>query len=70
MSNFMCEICGTTIIDTPKGYMTGCSHHPIDNSKDCTCHAGKICKKHTEEVIRNLSKCHQIDIPSDGKLYE
>lgn len=29
MSNFICEHCGTSIIDSPKGYITGCEHYPI-----------------------------------------
>lgn len=30
MSNFICEQCGTPIIDTPNGYKTGCAHYPPD----------------------------------------
>ena len=28
MSHFNCEHCGTAIIDTPDGYVTGCEHYP------------------------------------------
>ena len=28
MSNFICEKCGTIIVDTPRGYTTGCEHYP------------------------------------------
>jgi|GEM_PF-1441667 len=30
MSNFICEKCGAICQDTPKGYVTGCSHYPPD----------------------------------------
>ena len=30
MSSFKCEKCGKDIIDTPKGYITGCEHYPIE----------------------------------------
>lgn len=29
MSNFKCEHCGENIIDSPRGYITGCSHYPL-----------------------------------------
>ena len=28
MSNFICSACGTLIIDSPGGYLTGCEHYP------------------------------------------
>lgn len=31
MSSFRCETCQTPIIDTPKGYVTGCEHYPLIN---------------------------------------
>lgn len=38
MSNFQCEICGAICVDTPKGYITGCEHHPADTEcKYLTC---------------------------------
>lgn len=41
MSNFNCEQCGTAIIDSPAGYVTGCEHYPIEcNSK---CEPGELC---------------------------
>ena len=30
MSNFICEECGAKIIDSPKGYTTGCEHYPLE----------------------------------------
>jgi len=30
MSSFTCEYCGTDIIDTDAGYITGCEHYPIE----------------------------------------
>lgn len=29
MSSFTCEKCGVAIIDSPRGYATGCKHHPM-----------------------------------------
>ena len=31
MSNFTCPHCGKDIIDSPRGYITGCEHYPIDH---------------------------------------
>lgn len=30
MSSFYCEHCGTAIEDTPRGYVTGCEHYPLE----------------------------------------
>jgi gamma-glutamylcyclotransferase (GGCT)/AIG2-like uncharacterized protein YtfP len=30
MSNFQCEKCGIICYDSPKGYVTGCEHYPLD----------------------------------------
>jgi len=29
MSNFRCDICGKNILDSPRGYVTGCPHYPL-----------------------------------------
>lgn len=29
MSNFYCDKCGKAIIDSPRGYITGCIHYPL-----------------------------------------
>jgi hypothetical protein len=34
MSSFMCEKCGKFILDTPKGYISGCAHYPIETAED------------------------------------
>jgi len=34
VSNFICEQCGTPIIDTPNGYKTGCAHYAPDLAYD------------------------------------
>lgn len=31
MSNFICDKCGKSCIDSPKGYVSGCEHYPADN---------------------------------------
>ncbi|MFA5753366.1 MAG: hypothetical protein WC910_09880 [Bacteroidales bacterium] len=30
MSSFYCEHCGALCSDTPRGYVTGCEHYPVD----------------------------------------
>lgn len=30
MSNFICPECGKEIIDSLKGFLTGCPHYPIE----------------------------------------
>jgi len=30
MSSFYCPTCGKSIIDSPKGYISGCKHYKID----------------------------------------
>lgn len=34
MSSFFCQYCGKAIIDTEKGYITGCEHYPIHPRHD------------------------------------
>ena len=44
MSNFICEECGAVIVDTPKGYITGCEHYPgFKPCSELTC--GWMCGK-------------------------
>lgn len=33
MSSFNCPVCGTPILDTPKGYVTECSHYRLMDKK-------------------------------------
>lgn len=33
MSNFNCDKCGKPIIDSPRVYITGCEHNPIEEKK-------------------------------------
>jgi hypothetical protein len=44
MSNFKCDKCGTDIIDSEKGYITGCIHYPLKTIE-------------TEEMIKYI--CNQ-----------
>ena len=30
MNYFVCDICGAFILDSPRGYLTGCKHWPLD----------------------------------------
>lgn len=30
MSSFLCDKCGASCIDTPRGYIAGCKHYPSD----------------------------------------
>lgn len=32
MSSFVCEHCGAEIIDTPRGYISGCEHYPLERT--------------------------------------
>jgi hypothetical protein len=34
MSSFQCQDCDANIIDTPRGYITGCQHHPLKKAQD------------------------------------
>jgi len=34
MSNFICDQCGKTCTDSPRGYVTGCEHYPADIAPD------------------------------------
>ena len=36
MSSFICPECGTEILDTPTGYITGCPHYPLKRGKKLT----------------------------------
>lgn len=31
MSSFICEHCGTGVIDTSSGYINGCPHYPVED---------------------------------------
>lgn len=55
MSNFNCEKCKKTIIDTPSsGYITGCEHFPIEPKY----HQGTIKPLDGEKTISNTRPCH------------
>lgn len=34
MSNFICQQCGKTIVDTERGYITGCEHYRVSLGRD------------------------------------
>lgn len=41
MSSFICEHCGTAIIDSDTGYVTGCEHYPVECRSKCK--PGELC---------------------------
>mgnify|MGYP001559577818 CR=1 FL=1 len=65
MSSFLCDKCGTAIIDSERGYVTSCEHFKAEEANKfrpkyiderCSCHAGKICSVHKDEVMREILK--------------
>lgn len=46
MSSFTCEICGAQILDTEKGYITGCEHYPLMG--------GAVSNKNKTEILELL----------------
>lgn len=38
--NFVCPKCGAEIIETPRGFETGCEHYPLEHRKRV--HAGPV----------------------------
>jgi hypothetical protein len=40
MSNFICERCGVTQVDSDRGYVAGCAHYPPDHKRMVTAHFG------------------------------
>lgn len=52
MSSFICEFCGKLLIDTNKGYITGCEHFPADIFP---CY-NKKCEYFNEQVYENCTK--------------
>ena len=36
MSSFICEYCGEHILDSEKGYITGCKHYPLPEKINMT----------------------------------
>ena len=57
MSSFICEHCGTHIIDTPDGYITGCEHYRLPEKKDMT--ETTFFKIPTIEI--SIKECHTCD---------
>ena len=72
MSSFKCSKCGVDILDTEKGYITGCKHYPLENIpisswKD---HAEKLEAEKAEliEVLRDVT-LHACFDPLDGNFF-
>ncbi len=37
MSTFICDKCGTAILDSENGYVTGCEHWPLEKIERLIC---------------------------------
>ncbi len=37
MSHFYCSECGALISDSPRGYISGCPHYPLEGRKQVHC---------------------------------
>lgn len=65
MSSFTCEHCGTPIIDTPDGYITGCNHYApeLAYSKQydayCVIKTGRWTEKNAVTMIVNSARTGQ-----------
>lgn len=55
MSSFLCEHCGTAIIDSPRGYVTSCEHYKAED-------INKLRSKHLEGDCRCCNKCECVVI--------
>lgn len=53
MSSFVCETCGTGIIDTGQGYITECEHYPLGGKR-----MNNICLDCVVEFNENKSPCN------------
>jgi hypothetical protein len=42
MSSFTCNFCGVAIVDSPRGYLTGCKHFPSGKIKPGTHVSGNL----------------------------
>jgi hypothetical protein len=40
MSNYSCEICGRVQVDSERGYIAGCAHHPPERERMVTVYFG------------------------------
>ena len=58
MSNFNCDKCGTTIIDSSNGYITSCEHYKAENVNKFRSDI------RLEDVLGNL-RDSQVDIPNE-----
>jgi primosomal protein N' len=63
MSSFSCEKCGTLLLDTERGYVTECSHYPIENRTNRHC---PICKAQIFDpfgqgkLIHDVNECRDL----------
>ncbi|NOQ52478.1 MAG: hypothetical protein GQ578_09720 [Desulfuromonadaceae bacterium] len=64
MSSFYCEICGKNIIDTQRGYITGCEHHPIEKKRRSNMQQVEFAFKPGSKVINPLGKIGYVDSAS------
>lgn len=64
MSHFICPECGAHIVDSPRGYLSGCSHYPME-SRNHRLSANDYCNSKLAEA--HLPQTHAANRPlSDG----
>ena len=63
MSSFYCVKCGTAIIDSPNGYITGCEHYPTALQAE-----NKRLREALEYAVRFYKEC--IDTKSEPDITE
>jgi hypothetical protein len=48
VSNFICEECGAKVVDSPRGYITGCEHYPVETVEE-------VAPKRGRHIVLDLS---------------
>ena len=56
MSNFICEKCGAGILDSDMGYITGCSHYPVEVSASIKRRTGVLKMWKNKKEVRTMPK--------------
>lgn len=70
MSNFTCEHCASPVLDSPKGYVTGCEHYPIPNKPVVTSVRQPAPKRTTADLIRRfLALLEIVEVSDSGREF-